>query len=605
MSGNLDAVVPTSGLVNGGYYADVFGTGFIAEGSGRVIFSVGNVTWPALNVIYQSLTRVSIVMPAQPAGVAQIRCRLEATSDVLGELDFTYYANAWPRPLSVEPLRVPVFTEAVVTVRGELLDLTNRVAERLGGGQAPYLDRPFTVLGPDQLTYTTARHNRPDRTEVTMWGGPAGYGGTIAGPMIYEPDMPAGRQGTWRIMIAQRGYTSYNPSMLIGEVMDARSRRLERKLNQPARFVFTVDGDSPTARLAHELQHEVLVTRWHEELARDEEMFRGVIVSSQDTLSEQRHTVNFVAQDNLAIARRRPMALASTFTQRDQDDIADSLLNVFLRNFRSSQGTDFAPAATIPYAFARVYPDGSGGRPLSGRLRDRTYPAQTNLYDAIENLANVINGFDFDVRPVPGQVFQVPDQIRIFYPYRGVQREDFSFLYGSTVSALTRSVNSANYGNYARVIGQTDEGQPQLYAEAWTQDANDIVTNPAGFWAMAESMSDVTEVDTLRNRALALLADNSALEPTPDGFGSPVPSYSLSLRPEAYRADLFDVGDIVPLRVRSGRLDVDTYVRVYGIAFAIGDDGEEDVEVDVGRPGPSFLEVLRTTNRRISALERR
>jgi hypothetical protein len=108
-------------------------------------------------------------------------------------------------------------------------------------------------------------------------------------------------------------------------------------------------------------------------------------------------------------------------------------------------------------------------------------------------------------------------------------------------------------------------------------------------------MSDVTEVATLRNRALAILADYSIL----------VPSYSLTLRPGAYRAGLFDVGDTVPLRIRSGRLDEDTLVRVIAMTYAVGEDGEEDLEVEVGRPGADFMEVLRATNRRISALERR
>ena len=44
------------------------------------------------------------------------------------------------------------------------------------------------------------------------------------------------------------------------------------------------------------------------------------------------------------------------------------------------------------------------------------------------------------------------------------------------------------------------------------------------------------------------------------------------------------MGDVVPLIVQSGRLNVNTNVRVVGITYAIGDDGQEDVTLTVGRP---------------------
>ena len=100
--------------------------------------------------------------------------------------------------------------------------------------------------------------------------------------------IPAGR-GRWRIEIGQRSFAN-RAADVIGEIMDARSRRLVRGLNKPAQFNFTVDGHSPTARLLRELEHEVFVYRWSEITGRDEEYFRGTITQSQDILSEQRHT---------------------------------------------------------------------------------------------------------------------------------------------------------------------------------------------------------------------------------------------------------------------------------------------------------------------------
>ena len=63
-----------------------------------------------------------------------------------------------------------------------------------------------------------------------------------------------------------------------------------------------------------------------------------------------------------------------------------------------------------------------------------------------------------------------------------------------------------------------------------------------------------------------------------------VPSYSLTLSPGTYRRAAFNLGDTVPVVIKSGRLNVNTGVRIVGMNFAIDDDGDEDVELIVGRP---------------------
>ena len=67
-----------------------------------------------------------------------------------------------------------------------------------------------------------------------------------------------------------------------------------------------------------------------------------------------------------------------------------------------------------------------------------------------------------------------------------------------------------------------------------------------------------------------------------------VPSYTLTLPPGIYKDGLINMGDTVPVIIRSGRLNVNTTMRIVGLSFVIGDDGQEDVEVD-GRS-------LRSTN---------
>jgi hypothetical protein len=65
------------------------------------------------------------------------------------------------------------------------------------------------------------------------------------------------------------------------------------------------------------------------------------------------------------------------------------------------------------------------------------------------------------------------------------------------------------------------------------------------------------------------------------------------------------MGDVVPLVVQSGRLNVSTTVRVLGITYDIGDDGQEDVALTVGRPASSLLDLLTTADATVDALTRR
>jgi hypothetical protein len=65
------------------------------------------------------------------------------------------------------------------------------------------------------------------------------------------------------------------------------------------------------------------------------------------------------------------------------------------------------------------------------------------------------------------------------------------------------------------------------------------------------------------------------------------------------------MGDSVTLVVRSGRLNVNTTVRVVGITYDVGDDGEENVSLTVGRTSPSLGAILAGYSADINALARR
>jgi len=402
----------------------------------------------------------------------------------------------------------------------------------------------------------------------------------------------------WRFTIHRRSFATggFARTTGIGEITDARSRRLEIGWNEPAKLTFTIDGRSPSAALIQELTTDIMAWRWDPEDGTEHLMFRGVVSATEDTISEQAHTVNVTATDYFGMLLRRYLNPAAdlVYTQTDQDTIVADLRTRGTTGQAPAAGTpSFAPGSFLPLDVVRVNSDGSARAALSGQLRDRTYTGGSVIGSLISDLSAVINGFDFDIQPA-ADVAGI-DHLRVWFPSRGVSRTDLALVYGSTVSALTRSVASSEYSNYIRVLGDNGGTPPQMIAEAWNADANDVGRIPVGLWAAADSQSDVKVAATLKQKADGDLALQGVL----------VPSYSLTLRPGWYRPGFPAIGDTVPLVVKSGRLDVSATVRVIGLNYSISDDATEDVEVAVARPALTLTALFTKTRRDVDALARR
>jgi hypothetical protein len=328
-------------------------------------------------------------------------------------------------------------------------------------------------------------------------------------------------------------------------------------------------------------------------------MFRGVVAQSQDTISEQAYTINYTAHDYSAMLARRfttgPNDLV--YTQWDQDDIAGNLLSYAL-GATAGDGTSFAPGSYLPLTRALVASDGTA-RGLSGIKRDRTYPGQTIIGQALTDLGACLGGYDLDVLPAADSAGV--DYLRIFYnadgPGQGMPRPELMFIYGATCSNVSRSVNSADFANYCRTVGQgaTTEGAPQVYADAWNADAGAGERGAVGLWMSGDNQSDVSQSTTLTEKVKGDLARSGVL----------MPSYTLGITPGWWRPDAPAMGDTVGLVIRKGRLDVSSTVRILGINYEILDDAAENVEVTVGRPARALTALFRDIKRDVDALARR
>jgi hypothetical protein len=388
----------------------------------------------------------------------------------------------------------------------------------------------------------------------------------------------------WRFTVHRRPFSipAYARDTGIAELTDARSRRLELALNAPAKLTFSIDGESPGVAFLQEMSTEVMA--WRSEAGADPVlMFRGVVAQSQDTISEQSYTINFTCHDYLALVNRRFLTAAAplVFTGWDQDDLVANLMGYASGGCTASDGTPLAPGSVLPLDTVRAHPDGTLRAQPSGIPRDRTYPGQTSIGQAITDLGACIGAspgttaYDVDVAPAADR--DGTDHLRVFYPAQGTARPDLVLAYGSSVSNVSRSVNSTDYANYRRVIGSTPstEGAPQMYAERWNSAAYDA-TQGVGLWMSGDNASDVSIQSTLQEKADGELAASGVL----------VPSYTLGIRPGWWRPGAPAMGDTVPLVIRKGRLDESTTVRVLGTNYVIGDDGTEDVEVTVRSVGP-------------------
>ena len=411
--------------------------------------------------------------------------------------------------------------------------------------------------------------------------------------------VPPGR-GRWRLHLQARQFGPATRSAPLAELTGARSRRLEEKYNEPAQLTFSIDGRSADAAALAELRSDVVATRWDEASGRDVIVFRGIVAQSEDQISEQAHTLSVTCHSYLKMLERRLLPGPWNFPQVDQDDIVAQLLDEASR-MSTSGGQSFGPGSYLPMWAQAVNPDGSVRTAPSGQLRDRNYLGNQKLSEALSNLAAVINGFDFDLVPYG---LGDTDAVRVFYPYQGVQRFDLALVYGSTVSALTRTVNSGDYANYWRVLGKGDE-TTQMYAEAWNPDALEVTTTGLGLWQSGDNASDVSEQSTLNEKAGGA---GLVTEPKGGDLGDSsilTPSYTVTMRPGAYVWGSPNMGDVVPLVVRSGRLDLATDVRVVGITYDIGDDGTENVDVTVGRPTRTLTQLITAPVADVNALARR
>jgi hypothetical protein len=373
----------------------------------------------------------------------------------------------------------------------------------------------------------------------------------------------------WRFVVLSR-YPGNRPQ---GELSDARTRKLDFKLRDQNQLTLTIDGRSPQLGWLEELRSDVVALRWSDLAGDFVPMFRGCITQTEDQISPTTHTVTLTATDYRGIMSRRTLRTTMPFQATEQAQIIGVLVG----------------DANMPVGYAGASLGITGDLWPTGILRDRTYYPGQVIAAAIDDMSTDINGFDWSVEPS----LDWAGDIHMWYPQRGAFRSSWVAHYGSTISNVARVVATSTFANYSMVQGAQDADGNTMIAESFGPAWTDGVAYPEGAWQMVTAAPDVSVQNTLQQSA----DGNVSL------YGDLEPAYTLTTRAGRWSPDDCWLGDTVRLICRSGRLDVDTAVRITEIAIDVDDAGIEVATLTAGLAPESPIGLFKSIDRRLNRLE--
>jgi hypothetical protein len=345
----------------------------------------------------------------------------------------------------------------------------------------------------------------------------------------------------------------------IAELTGAMSRRVTWRRDAAADAAWTMDGDDPSAVFVEELLTDLLVYRDRTL------MFRGRIGTSSDDIDEEAdsHQCQFAAVDyRQFLTDLRFTNTALSYTADSKDQIAWALIAhtqaLSGGNLGITNHAEFMPG-----------------------LHDRDYDQYKSIGEAITQLGQTTNGFEWEV--------DAHRRFQLWAGQRGVTR-DFVAHVGPKISKLGRAVNPADYRNVILGRGDPDTTTPYEAAVA------DIATRPEGRMEQVHVDQDLKEQDTVEERLDHLLDVAQVLQP----------NYTATVAPDEWDPEVAWVGDTTGLVVQRGRLSVDIQERVEEVSVEIDDDGEETIQLTYGQGHRANLaHILRRQGARLHNLERR
>lgn len=440
---------------------------------------------------------------------------------------------------------------------GVLIELQPVVVIPPGAGDDPGFSEGFTFgLGPAVV--------------VTPPGG--GGGGSPSPVPPGDPTAPPGDPARWVWVIGpwNTGPDTYLPL--------ARNRRVTWRRVGRSEASFEIDGLEPGAAGIDELITDLWVIRYGAPgIGRT--LFRGRIGPTADNLDGSGHAVTVSAGDYRAVLDRRQFWEGGTLSFLNQDQA--------LLAWNIVQHTQLQTAGGLGIV--------RGTGQTTGQVRVRNdYPPGKPIGEALDQLAQVENGFDWDITP------HVDPRNRtlyldVFFPTRGTDR-GVVLDYGGRLISVQRQVDPGQYANAIRGTGADSTSSGGVLAPV-RREASGLLTRPEGRWDGSMSDPDLVVAQTIVERTNRELTDRQII----------TPSYTVTLRPNSWAGpDDVWLGDPARLIVRWGRLNVDVTLQVQEVTAAFDEDDTVTVSLTLGpieRPNKRWS--VRALDQRLRALERR
>jgi hypothetical protein len=322
----------------------------------------------------------------------------------------------------------------------------------------------------------------------------------------------------------------------LGEFPNFRALQFGKRLNNYGQCSFQVPINDPNAGSLIGLR-AFSVEVWREEIL----IWAGEQVNKQGTLDNKGDNwVTIYCYDWFEQLLGRYTDSEVTFTGIDAGEIAWQLINT---SQSLSNGDLGITEGTIE----------------ATQNRDRTYYNQ-NVGQAIINLSNVLNGFDFEINN--SKVFNV-------YVTQGVDRSDDIILeYGVNVSDMRITEDFSKPVNKAIILG--DSGDPLDPLRVERSDAA-LQTQ----YKLREGLSNettVSEPGTLNESGDAMIRK----------YGIPLLKISMGIVRKSPTIADFALGDIIALKVQNGIYNISKNFRIFEWQVNFNTDNTETLTLTLG-----------------------
>jgi hypothetical protein len=322
------------------------------------------------------------------------------------------------------------------------------------------------------------------------------------------------------------------------ELTRAWNRQLTYTLTAPATASFNLPGRSDEA---YELQ-EGITDLWV--WADDQLCYRGRVIGVTDTVTENAYTLSVSTVDYRGLLGRRLLVEGDTLNW-SMPTYADIAWGIVQR----TQAKEGGGLGIVQGMWASDPPQ------IPSNYRVRNYNPGLEVGKALDDLASV--AFDYEIRPDP----RSEKDLALNYFYPGKRRTSAVVLdWGGTVTGLTRSSVVSQWANATRTSGDQET----------TIGRNYYTYHPEGRFEQQIGYPDVVLQSTIDERAIA---DHAA-------WLRRRSSLNLELKAGIVNGprDL-DVGDVVHIAIRLGRLHVDEDRVVNEVAILLDDTGITHVRV--------------------------